>query len=146
MAQEQTKEELAVEVEQLRTERAIAVAKNVEQVAEKATNAREELAAKLAYNAGVEATRIDSRLGNLDTAVERINGSIESTGEALHELTDEVIKMREASIARDSASKALGEAVESRAKQQVTTRMFLFSLIGAVGTISGVLWAAVSNL
>lgn len=146
MAEEQTKEDLAVELEELRTKRAIAVAENVERVAEKATNAREDLAAKLAYAAGAEAARIDDRLNNLDNSVERINGNIKETATALHELTDEVRKMREATIARDSASKALVDAVEMRASQQVTTRMFLFSLIGAVGTISGVLWAAVGNL
>lgn len=146
MAEDQTLAEIAAEVEQLRKERASELAKNVEHVAENAAKSREELASKVAYAAGAEAARIDDRLGNLDSAVKRINGSIEETGTALIQLTVEVKAQREATIAREAAAKALAEAVELRTNQQVTTRTFIFSLIGAVGVISGVLWAAVSNL
>ncbi len=147
MGEDPTSEEkLAAEIELLRKERAATLIKEVDRAAIDAAETRADLATEVAYKAGVEAARIDSRLETLDRSVKGINENIETTSIALHELKDEVIKMREASIARDASAKALAGAVEARSSQQVTTRMFLFSLIGAVGTISGVLWAAVGNI
>lgn len=84
-----TREELAKELEFLRKERANEIAKNVSDTAREVSKERQKLATEVAYAAGAEAARIDERLGHLDSAVLRINGSIEKTGNALNTLRDE---------------------------------------------------------
>lgn len=86
---QRTREELAKDLENIRKERASNLAHNVETDAVAASKARQDLAAQLAYDRGVEAARIDGRLSHLDDAVMRINGSIEKTANALNQLRTE---------------------------------------------------------
>lgn len=111
--------DLAKEVEELRRERAQTLARNVDEVAANAARARESLATDVAYAAGQEAARIDVRLDHLDSAVSRINGSIEKSADAM-------IKLRE----------TVTEKFQSQAETAETTkaesRKLLLQIFGTV--------------
>ncbi|HXH35709.1 MAG TPA: hypothetical protein VNJ54_15105 [Plantibacter sp.] len=90
MADDDRTRDLAKEVEELRRERAQTLVRNVDEVAANAARAREALATDVAYAAGQEAARIDTRLDYLDSAVDRINGSIEKSADAMNKLRETV--------------------------------------------------------
>lgn len=137
MAGDINREVLADELENLRKEREAAVAKEVDQVAARAQEAREKLAEELAYAAGAEAARIDGRLDHLDASVERINGNIKSTGIALDQLKDSMNNRFQEQI---SASDSL-----KRESRKLLLQIFATIMVALIGGSATIIVALISS-
>ena len=131
------REERAVEIELLRQERAAELTQSVDTVAINASKAREELASKLAFTAGQEAARIDGRLTNLDSAVIRINGSIEKTATALEKLGTDMNKRFQDQMTVTESSR-----VEAR---KLLLQIFGAVLVATIGAAATIIVALISS-
>ena len=143
-----TREDMAAELEFLRKERAVELAKGVSETATAAAKARQQLATEVAYAAGAEAARIDERLHHLDAAVFRINGSIETTGNALNtlrtETQDAVYGLRRDMQARfdNQATTAIATKTEGR---RLILQVFSAVLVATIGAAAVIVVALINS-
>lgn len=137
MAIDKTREELAAEVETLRQDRADTLVKNVDEIAIQAAKERADLATKVAYAAGAEAARVNSRLEYLDEAIDRINGSIEKTGSSLDDLKTAMNKRFQDQINNAEITKQ-----ESR---KLLFQIFGTILVATIGSATTIVVALISS-
>jgi len=134
---DQLREQRAAEIELLRQERATELVRSVDEVALNAAKARGELAAEVAYAAGAEAARIDSRLGSLDASVLRINGSIDTTGKALVDLREDIQKRFD-----DQTTQATNTKAEGR---RLILQVFSAVLVATIGAAALIVVALINT-
>jgi hypothetical protein len=96
---------------------------------------REKAALELAEQRGREAARLEGRLDDHDKHFTIVNGSIERAARGLERLGRTVDEM--AGVIKTQAAVAAARAVDAdtAAKKQVSTRTFVFGLVGAVAAI-----------
>lgn len=98
-----------------------------------------------AFRRGQAAAQMKGQLEAHEARLNRINGSIDRAARSQAELASEVSSLR-ASIEKSAAiATARAEDVKLAAEKQVSTRTFVFGLVGAVTAI-GTLLAATGHV
>lgn len=98
-----------------------------------------------AFRRGQAAAQMKGQLEAHEARLNRINGSIDRSARSQAELASEVSSLR-ASIEKSAAiATARAEDVKLAAEKQVSTRTFVFGLVGAVTAI-GTLLAATGHV
>lgn len=132
----------AAEIERIRSERAAEAERIRESRADDDAQTREDLAAKLAFEKGAVAARLEARLVNHEEHLARINGSIERSARATQEQTVAIVDLRtdvgKQFDALTSASKdAEKETLKSAAADKADRRKQLFTLLTVTITTAG---------